>query len=122
MKTLQHHTYDMFKGWVARTPAPHPLARVDISLCTSGYTELYIPTPRVTNKTTTGMGMTDTGAQMTVGDLTLVHNLGLTRRELIPLANKINAANDTRLGLKGGLLIQMTATDVYGNTMETRQL
>ena len=30
VKTLQHHTYDMYKGWIARAPAPHPLAKVEV--------------------------------------------------------------------------------------------
>ena len=38
--------------------------------------ELDLPILRVTNKTTTRMGMTDTGAQMVVGDMALVHSLG----------------------------------------------
>ena len=122
VRTLQHHTYDLYRGWVARDPAPHPLAKVEVSLCKSGYEELDLPIPRVTNKTTTRMGMTDTGAQMVVGDMALVHSLGITRRELIPLANRVNVANDTNLGLIGGILIKLTATDVFGNTTESRQL
>ena len=122
VKTLQHHTYDLYKGWVARAPAPHPLAKVEVSLCTSGYLELDLPAPRVTNKTTTRMGMTDTGAQMVVGDMSLVHSLGITRKELIPLANRVNVANDTSLGMIGGILIKLRATDVFGNTTESLQL
>jgi len=58
LRTLPHHTYDLYKGWVARDPAPHPLAKVEVSLCKSGYEELDLPIPRVTNKTTMRMGMT----------------------------------------------------------------
>ena len=66
--------------------------------------------------------MKDTGAQMVVGDMSLVHSLGITRKELIPLANRVNVANDTSLGMIGGILIKLTATDVFGNTTESLQL
>jgi hypothetical protein len=75
MRTLHHHMYDMFKGWVARTPTLWPRSRSPSALCISGYSELDLPIQRVTDKATP-----DTVAQMTVGDLTLVHNLGLTRK------------------------------------------
>jgi len=59
---------------------------------------------------------------MVVGDKALVHILGITRRELIPLANRVKVANDTNLRLIGGILIKLTATDVFGNTTEPLQL
>ena len=31
---------------------------------------------------------------MTVAGMNLVHNMGITRKELIPLATKVNAAGD----------------------------
>ena len=37
--------------------------------------------------------MADTGAQMVVGGLELAHALGVTKKELIPLALRVNVAN-----------------------------
>ena len=59
---------------------------------------------------------------MTVAGMNLVHSLGLTKRELIPLATKVNAANNSGLGLLGGILITITGKNKNGNHRETRQL
>ena len=93
-----------------------------MTLCTSGYAELQLPLPKVTTRSVVRSGMTDSGAQMTVAGMNLVHSLGLTKRELIPLATKVNAANNSGLGLLGGILITITGKDKNGNHRETRQL
>ena len=93
-----------------------------VTLCTSGYEELLLPLPKVTTRSVKMPGMTDSGAQMVVGGMNLVHSLGLTKRELIPLATKVNVANNSGLGLLGGILITITGRDKHGNNRETRQL
>ena len=93
-----------------------------VSICTSGYQELSIPLPKVNNKSKETSAMADSGAQMVVAGMNLDHSMGITRRELIPLATKVNAASDNGLGLIGGMLITITATDKRGNNRETRQL
>ena len=67
VKTLPHHVYDQLLGWISKAPTEHPMVKLEVSLCTSGYKELDIPCPRSTNKTTERMGMADTGAQMVGG-------------------------------------------------------
>ena len=93
-----------------------------VSLCADGYQELSLPLPRVTNKSAQTPAMADSGAQMTVAGMSLAHALGITRRELIPLATRVNDAGDNGLGLIGGMLITITAQDEDGNSRETRQL
>ena len=122
VRALPHHVYDRYAGWVARPPAPHPLTQVSISLCTSGYRELELPLPRVVDKSITRMSMADTGAQMLVGGVDIIHSLGLTKKDLIPLATEVNAANRQSMGLLGGVLITITGKDRDGNIRETRQL
>jgi hypothetical protein len=122
IRSLPHHVHDQFQGWVARPPAPHPMVDTHVTLCTSGYEELSLPLPKVTTRSVKMPGMTDSGAQMVVGGMNLVHSLGLTRRELIPLATKVNVANNSGLGLLGGILITITGRDKHGNIRETRQL
>ena len=122
VRVLPHHVYDRYAGWIARPPAPHPLVQVSISLCTSGYKELELPLPRAANKSITRMSMADSGAQMLVGGLDIIHSLGLTKKDLIPLAMEVNAANKQSMGLLGGVLLTITGKDSDGNIRETRQL
>ena len=65
--------------------------------------------------------MPDSGAQMLVGGVDLIHSLGLTKKDLIPLATGVNAANRQSMGLLGGVLIIVTGKDLDGNIRETRQ-
>jgi hypothetical protein len=46
----------------------------------------------------------------------------VTKKELIPMASRVSAANKTELGMLGGLLIKVTMTDSKGHTSETLQL
>ena len=59
---------------------------------------------------------------LVVGGMNLVHSLGMTKRELIPLATAVNVANNSGLSLLCGILITITGKNKHGNTRETRQL
>ena len=59
---------------------------------------------------------------MTVAGVNLVHSLGITRRELIPVATNVNAAGANGLNLVGGMFITIASTDQEGNIRETRQM
>ena len=122
LRTLPHSVYDDFRGWLHRAPSEHPMVDINISLCQQGYEELQVQLPRVTKTSVRKAGMADSGAQMTVAGLNLVHSLGVTKRELIPLSSKVNAANNQGLGLLGGLLITISGTDMHGKLVETQQL
>ena len=50
-KTLPHTAYDEFRGWVAAKPESHPQLPIRASVCSQGYDQLEIPTPRVNNRT-----------------------------------------------------------------------
>ena len=52
----------------------------------------------------------------------LAHKLGVKRRELIPLANGITAANNQEIDLLGGILITITGTGSDGQTRVCDQL
>ena len=54
--------------------------------------------------------------------MNLVHSLGITRRELIPVATNVNAAGANGLNLVGGMFITIASTDQEGNIRETRQM
>ena len=51
-----------------------------------------------------------------------MHQLGVTKKELIPLSNGISSADNTGLGLLRGLLINIQGTTSHGKTIITKQL
>ena len=120
-RTLGHHAVDDFGKWLARKPEPQPDVVVSVSLSTDGYKQLSIPEPQ-THKPFKSHSLPDTGAQMVVCGINLVHKLGVKRKELIPLANGINAANNQGIKLLGGILITITGTGKDGRTRESNQL
>ena len=122
MKTLPHYTYDMFRGWLKRKPEPHPAITVTMSLCETAYEDLNIPAPRVTTRQSTLASLPDTGAQMVVAGVPQLHRLGVTKRELIPLSNGISAADNSGLGLLGGVLVNIAGQADDGTQFSTKQL
>ena len=122
MRTLFHHTYDLFRGWLKRKPEAHPAVTVTMSLCVPAYTDLDIPAPRVTAKQSTLSSLPDSGAQMVVAGVPQLHKLGVTKRELIPLSNGISAADNSGLGLLGGVLVDISGKAEDGTIFITKQL
>ena len=120
--TLPHTAYDQYRGWVASKPEGHPELPIGACLCTSGYEQLGIPTPRMKNRLIKTISLPDTGAQMTVVGMRFIHSLGLTKSELIPLSHGVNAANNLGLGLLGGALVTFSGSDCNGNTRTSKQL
>jgi hypothetical protein len=92
----------------ARAPAPHSGGITTMRLCEECYQELSLPLPRVTNISAQATATADSGAQMTAAGMNLANALGITRRKLIPLATKLNAAGSNALGLIGGMLVTIT--------------
>ena len=106
-RTLLHHAVNDFGKWLARKPEPQPEVSVSVSICMSGYNQLNFPEPR-THRHSKTCSLPDTGAQLVVCGMDLAHRLGVKRRELIPLANGITAANNQGIELLGGILITIT--------------
>ena len=114
--------YGKLGGWISRAPTEHPMVKVNVYLCTSGYRDLDIPLPRVTHRTVNRVSMADMGAQMVVGSIEPAHALGITKKELIPLDMKANVANGAEPGMIGGILVKTTMTENQGKKHESQQL
>ena len=115
LRKLSHHAADEFGNWAARRAEPQPAVTVSVSVCSEGYEQVGIPAPRKP-RTVTSTALPDTGAQMVVAGMDLVHKMGITKRELFPVTNGIRAANSEGLKLIGGLLINVSSVGADGNT------
>ena len=103
MRKLSHHAVDMFGNWAARRPQPQPSVTVSVSVCQKGYEQIGVPVPR-RPRTVTCPALPDTGSQMVVSGLDLVHKAGGTKIELFSVTSGIKAANSEGLKLIRGLL------------------
>ena len=115
LRKLSHHAADQFGNWAARRAEPQPVVTVSVSVCSEGYEQVGIPAPRKP-RTITSPALPDTGAQMVVAGMDLVHRLGVTRKELFPVTSGIRAANSEGLKLIGALLLTVSAVGADGNT------
>ena len=85
------------------TAKPQLCVTVSVSVCLCGYRQVGVPAPKKPSMVTSP-ALLDTGAQMVVSGMDLVHRLGVTRKELFPMTNSEG------LKLVRGLLITVSAT------------
>ena len=121
-KVIGHHEHDPDRGWVSRRAEAHPVLTVSISVSTEAYSSLRLPPPRILHRHTSTPALMDTGAQLTVAGLPLIHALGVSEEELHPLSNSVRAANSQAMELIGGLFITVSGRDGAGNTRVSQQL
>ena len=119
-KTLPHTAYDIYKGWIATRPQGHPELPLQAALSVSGYQQLGIPQLKVSHRKVDTKSLPDTGAQMTVVGMNFMHSLGIKKSKLIPLSRGVNAANNSKLGLLGGALVEFSGKDCSGQMRTSR--
>ena len=79
--------------------------------------------PRSQDKAVDVRSLPDTGAQLTVTGIKLIHSLGIKKSELIPLSHGVSAANNAGLSLIGGAFITFKGVNsADGVARETKQL
>ena len=121
LRKLSHYAADKFGNWAQRKAEPQPCVTVSVSVCHDGYRQVGVSAPKKPH-TVTCPALPDTGAQMMVCGMDLPHKLGVTRKELFPVASGIKAANSEGLKLVGGLLVTVSATGHDGNTRSTSHM
>ena len=120
-RTIGHHEFDAVHGcWVARRAEPHPTVAVSVSVSGEAYSALRLPAPQQLHLQTCTLALPDTGAQLTVGGLSLLRALGVAEQELIPLSNEVRAANNENMALLGSLFLTVSGKDDEGNTRVSR--
>ena len=121
LRGLNHHAVDAFGKWKERAAEHQPETTVEVAVCMKGYEEVGVTPPRRPH-TTTSKCLPDTGAQMCVAGLDLVHQLGVKKGELFPVAAGIRAANGGSLGLIGGLLVTISGMGADGDVRYSNQM
>lgn len=110
-RTIDHKTFSKVTGWQSGRPEPHPLTAVSVQLCRAAYPDLGVPRPRERAREVKVMAMPDTGAQMCIAGLNLVHAMGMTKRDLFPVSTTICGANNQPINLLGGALITISGQE-----------
>ena len=66
--------------------------------------------------------MVDTGAQLSVIPIRVLYQLGLKKRDVIPVKMKAKGANNKNLGLMGGFFLRLGGRLDDGSTISTSEL
>ena len=117
--TLDHHVFDSTTDrWVRRQSLPQPTRRLRARLHPSDYAMLRIP-QRPRQAECSIEGMADTGCQSCLVGTNILHKLGMSKSNLIPVSQKMQAANKSGIHLLGAILLEFTLT---GSTATTKQM
>ena len=119
---FHHHTYNQLTDtWIRQASKPQPFIKVTATISTSNYTAFGLtitkPTISVTFST-----IADTGCQSCLAGISTIHHLGMTCKDLIPVALQMHAANNAKLAILGAAIIQFSGQSNSGKTLVTCQL
>ena len=105
-KLVPHHEWD---GWafVKQEPQRHPEVRLKVSVCREAYRQLKISEPRRDRPQKAVTSMPDTGAMMCLVGMNTIHNMGLRESDLVEVDMRVNAANNRRIPLLGGVFLDL---------------
>ena len=108
---LDHHVFDnTTERWVKRQSLPQPSRRLVAKLLPSDYDSLKIAQcPRSAQCTIEGMP--DTGCQSCLSGVNILHKLGMSRKTLIPVSQRMQAANKSGIHILGAILLELSLPD-----------
>ena len=116
---LGHHIYSQAnKKWVRKQSKPQPYVQLTASTRIADYASLGYPLPGG-NQTTLLEGMADTGCQSCLSGTDILNKLNMTRKDLIPVQLRMQAANKSNIRVIGALLVRLTSRETK---RETRQM
>ena len=120
--SLDHNTYNQLTDtWIRQVSKPQPFLKVTATISTSDYTAFGLNIAKPTTSVTFS-AITDTGCQSCLAGISAIHCLGKTRKDLIPVALQMHAANNAKIAILGAAIIQFSGQSNSGKTLSTCQL
>ena len=98
--------YDKITGWQQRKPKVDPIIKVEAQLSKISYSEFELNCPIIRSATVDAI--IDSGARTTVAHASLLEDLGLTRKDLFPVKQKLCGANSSELRVIGGMFLDLS--------------
>ena len=126
---LPHYVYSTTETcWKQNKPRDSPTLSVSLRLDKAAYGELKLCPPRLVKRPGAGharaqRAITDTGAQLTVINISMLHTLGIKTNSIFSVATQLSTVTRASVDLVGGVfLIISAANKETGETRQTRQL
>ena len=117
---ITHHVYDSSNGWCQRKSRNQPTINISLRTCAEDYASFNRSLPRY--RTILMPVLADTGCMSCLCGMKTIHQLGMRKRDLIPVTVEMKAANKSKVHVIGAVVIRFSAKDVNGEVWESRQL
>ena len=118
--SLDHHTYNQLTDtWIRQASKPQPF-KVTATISTSDDTAFGLTIAKPTTSVTSAIA--DTGCQSCLAGISAIHRLGMTHKDLIPVALQMHAANNAKIAILRAAIIQFSGQSNSGKTLFTCQL
>lgn len=122
IQCLDHHIYDeMCRQWMKRPSRSQPYMKVEITAHEEDYKELGLDLG-TQSSTATIQAMADTGCQSCLASINVIKRLGFTKKDIIPVRMRMNAANNGAMNLLGAVVLRIKGEGKNGVARETRQI
>ena len=117
-RTLDHHVFDSTNDrWVKRQSLPQPTRHLLVKLIPDDYDRLKI-TRRPRRAQCYVDGMPDTGCQSYLAGTHILRQLGLSRENLIPVSQRMQAANKSGIHLLGAIIVEFSLPDTMAKSKQ----
>ena len=123
--TIDHHIFDSLTNtWKKGRAQPQPTIKLSATLIMTDLGALTLGSPPTHGKTntTTITALADTGCQSCLAGSNLLHKLGVTSTDLIPVRTKMRSANNEGIKLLGAILLRLSGSDENGHIYSTNQM
>ena len=108
---MDHHIFNnATERWVKWQSLPQPSRRLVAKLLPSDYDSLKIAW-RPQRAQCTLEGMPDTGCQSCLSGVDILHELGMPRHNLIPVSQRMQAANKSGIHILGAIPLELSLPD-----------
>lgn len=119
---LDHHLYNnICDQWLRQCSQQQPFINLKASVHPDDYTSLGFKLD-VPPQTSTLSVMADTGCQSCLAGIDVLHQLGLSERDLIPVTMKMHAANNNMIKIIGAAVLRFSGRAMNDKMIETRQI
>ena len=116
---VPHYVFDTYsEKWLKKQPKPSPTLTVSVSIDRNAYKQLKLNMPDLTKKPGAGhsrdrTATMDTGAQLTVVNVSELNALGIKLNSIFPLATTVNTVTKGSIDLVGGIFLRFSVCDPF---------
>ena len=123
--TIDHHIFDSLTNtWKKGRAQPQPTFKLSATLIMTDLSALTLGSAPIhgNTNTITVTALADTGCQSCLAGSNLLHKLGITSTDLIPVRTKMRSANNEGIKLLGAILLMLSGSDENGQIYSTNQM